>query len=95
MQHYRIMLSAPSDVTDFVEVAKRVVASASLISEALGVRLDTFDWADIATPGVSTEPQAVINEQSSGYSALVAILGTRVGSPTLGYESGTIEEVEG
>ena len=47
------------------------------------------------TPGVATHPQVVINEQIlKEYDILIAIFGTKLGSPTANAVSGTVEEIE-
>lgn len=94
MKHYRIFLSGPSDVANHIESARTLIHKVNLLSEPLGVQFDGFDWLESVTPAVGVEPQSVINAQAKGYSAIIAVLGARIGTPTNGYESGTVEEVE-
>jgi hypothetical protein len=65
-----------------------------MVAAAFDVRFETFHWVENAAPGISSEPQARINEQANGYDAFISVIGAKIGSPTDNYESGTIEEIE-
>jgi hypothetical protein len=94
MANYKIFISGPSDVNEFIEIARSTILEINMLTGPLGVQFEPFDWLEAATPGIGDEPQAVINEQALGYAAIVAIVGSKVGSPTKGFESGTVEEIE-
>lgn len=94
MLSYKIFLSGPSDVNEFIEIARSTIQEINILAGPLGIHFESFDWLENATPGIGDEPQSVINEQAIGYSAILAVLGAKVGSPTKEFESGTIEEIE-
>lgn len=91
---YTIFLSRPSDVESHVETVKQAVADINLVSAPLGARFDLFDWRENATPGLDVEPQARVNIQSENHDAFIALVGATLGTPTINYESGTVEEIE-
>jgi hypothetical protein len=52
-------------------------------------------WEEYASPGVSTDPQALINAQLlKEYDILIALFGASLGTPTKTARSGTVEELE-
>jgi hypothetical protein len=52
-------------------------------------------WEEYVTPGIASDSQAVINDQLlTEYDILIAIFGTRLGTPTAASASGTVEEIE-
>lgn len=91
---YTIFLSRPSDVESHMESVKQAVLDANLVAAPLGVRFEIFDWREDATPGLASEPQARVNEQSNHHDALIAVIGGTLGTPTAGHASGTVEEIE-
>ncbi|RYG57075.1 MAG: hypothetical protein EON56_03105 [Alphaproteobacteria bacterium] len=91
---YTIFLSRPSDVESHMEAVKQAVLDANLVATPLGVRFEVFDWRTDATPGLASEPQARVNEQSDHHDALMAVIGGTLGTPTASHASGTVEEIE-
>lgn len=91
---FKVFLAAPSDVASDVETVKRCIEDVNLLAMPLGLRFQPFYWTDDAVPGIDVEPQALINEQAEGFDALVAIFGSKLGYPTAGHPSGTVEEIE-
>lgn len=94
MASYKIFISGPSDVNDFIEIARSTILEINMLTGPLGIQFEPFDWLEMITPGIADEPQAVINEQALGYAAIVAIVGSKIGSPTKEFASGTVEEIE-
>jgi len=92
----RIMLASPSDLTDERKMIDTVIKELNLTwSQTLGVNLEIIDWLTFSYPDVSTDPQAVINSQlPEDYDIFLAMLWSRIGSPTPRAESGTLEEFE-
>lgn len=91
---YRIFVSGPSDVAEDIEIARETISEISMLTAPMGFQFETFFWANDATPGIDLEPQARINDQISAYDGFIAILGSKLGSPTKEFESGTVEEIE-
>ncbi len=91
---YTIFLSRPSDVESHADSVKQAVQDTNLVASALGLRFEVFDWKEDATPGLASEPQARVNEQSNDHDAIIAILGATLGTPTANHPSGTVEEIE-
>lgn len=91
---YTIFISAPSDVSAEVEVVREVIHDVNLLIRALDVEFDAFHWVDDVTPGATENAQGRINEQADGYDVIVAIFGSKLGTATAKYDSGTVEEIE-
>jgi hypothetical protein len=86
----------PEDLTDEVGAVEAAVEEINAaLSRDFGRRLDVITWRNTAAPGVSTDPQAVINEDvGDDYNLFIDILWTRFGAPTPRAGSGTEEEFE-
>jgi hypothetical protein len=92
----QIFVASPGDVIEEREVLESVVAELNQTwSKSLGIRLELLRWETATRPGISNEPQAVINSQiGDEYDVFIGILWGRIGSPTSKAESGTLEEFE-
>jgi hypothetical protein len=54
-----------------------------------------MNWEEYVSPGIDAEPQTLINKQLlRSYDMLIAIFGTKLGTPTGSHRSGTLEEIE-
>ena len=91
----RVTICGPSDVAKEVEIAKQVVGDWNHRNwESTGWGLKTQHWNPDATPTMAERGQAAINRQLIDDSDIVvAILWTRLGTPTGLAESGTEEEI--
>jgi hypothetical protein len=80
----RVFVAFPDDLGDEVAtVAASIEELNATLSRDLGKRLEMVTWRNAAIPGVSTDPQAVINEQiGDSYDIFVGMLWTRFGTPT-------------
>lgn len=89
-----IFVASPSDVTEERELLEEVVKELNLQwSRVKGVRLELVRWETHSYPGVSSDPQAVINEQiGDDYDIFLGILWKRFGTATPRADSGTEEE---
>lgn len=91
----RVMIASPSDVPearDAVEKAIHGWNDANAISK--GVILLPWRWETSAVPVLGGHPQALINSQGlENADVVVALFGSRLGSPTPDAVSGTIEEI--
>ena len=66
----------------------------TIFKKTKGVIINAIYWKTAVVPGIGTEPQAVINDQIGEYDIFLGLMGTRFGSPTKQFGSGTQEEFE-
>lgn len=92
---YRCLLISPSDVA-----AERDALAALMqwwnaqIGSALGARVDLVRWETHSAPDLSDAAQTVLNQQIvAGCDLGIALFWSRVGTPTSGHESGSLEEI--
>ncbi|MBD5200828.1 MAG: DUF4062 domain-containing protein [Bacteroidales bacterium] len=93
---YKIMIGAPSDVESEVKVAFDVIQRWNYIN-AISHKLILLPshWSLDAYPTLSKKPQKAINNQLVEKSdLLICIFGSKIGTPTDDYISGTVEEIE-
>ncbi len=92
----RVMIASPSDTTearDAVEVAVHGWNDANARNKQ--VILQPWRWETSSVPQLGENPQSLINAQGVDDSDVVfALFGSRLGSPTPGAVSGTVEEIE-
>lgn len=93
---YRIMIGCPGDIQEEVEIAKRVINRwTSIHAEQRETVLLPINWSVNSYPEYGAHPQKILNNQLADKSdLLIAIFGSRVGTPTDTSTSGTIEEIE-
>ncbi|MBN2251236.1 MAG: DUF4062 domain-containing protein, partial [Candidatus Altiarchaeota archaeon] len=96
VKHFRAFVASPGDVTEERECLKSVIQELNdSWSEELGIHLDLIGWETHAYPGISTDPQAVINKQiDDDYDIFIGIMWKRLGTPTERGGSGTEEEFD-
>lgn len=73
---------------------KQVIAELNILFKSMGLEFESFHWVDDVTPGITDNAQSRINAQASGYDIIIALLGSRLGTPTAEWDSGTVEEIE-
>lgn len=93
---YHIMIGAPSDIKEEVNIVKEVVHKWNdLYSEKERIVLLPKHWASSTYPTAGARPQEAINKQIVDKSdLLISIFGARLGAPTGKASSGSIEEIE-
>ncbi len=93
---YHIMIGAPSDIKEEVDIVKKVVNKWNdLNSEKEKIVLIPKHWASSTYPTAGARPQASINKQIVDKSdLLICIFGARLGEPTGKALSGSIEEID-
>ena len=92
---FRVVVASPSDVFETRKAVFDTIYDLNRALEVQGISIRGLGWEEYATPGISDHAQSVINDQLlREYDILVAILGTRLGTPTAGAASGTVEEIE-
>ena len=93
---YDLLLSCPGDVLDLIDVVNACVKSFnSSIGEANNIRIELKHWSTDSFSQSGDKPQNILNRQFINDCDLcIALLGTRFGTPTDNYDSGTEEEIE-
>lgn len=93
---YNIMIAAPSDIKDEIQIAKNVINGWNVINSELHRRvLLPLHWSDNAYPEAGKHPQKFLDDTLVKKSdLLICIFGSRLGSPTDTHKSGSIEEIE-
>jgi len=96
IQLFRLLLAAPSDVTEERDLAALLIDEWNVLhGDGVGVRVELMNWRTHAHPEAGKRPQAVINRQFADRADIVlAIFWRRLGSPTGRAASGTVEEFE-
>jgi hypothetical protein len=89
------MIAAPSDVEKQRRIIRDVVHDwNSANSEREGIVLLPVSWDTDSAPQLGERPQEIINDQIlRDADALVAVFGSRIGTPTGNGPSGTVEEI--
>ena len=90
------MIGCPGDIQREVQLAQDVITRwTSLHAEQNSTVLIPINWDTNSYPEHGGHPQKILNSQLANKSdMLVAVFGSRVGSPTDTSLSGTIEEIE-
>lgn len=94
-QVYRVMIASPSDVDEARGIIRRAIESwNSANSLKSGIVLFPVGWETATAPALGTSAQDVINVQVGICDILIGVFWTRLGTPTRGSASGTVEEIE-
>lgn len=93
---FNVMIASPSDVASERTIVREVIYDWNAVhSERENIVLLPVGWESHSSPEMGARPQEIINEQTvDKCDLLVGIFGTRIGSETGEYASGTIEEIE-
>ena len=93
---FNVMIASPSDVGCERSIVKEVIYEWNVVhSEEKSMVLLPVGWESHTSPEIGDRAQAIINEQTvDKCDLLVGVFGTRIGSETGEYRSGTIEEIE-
>jgi hypothetical protein len=92
----RVMIASPGDTTEEREAIATAVSRWNETNGSdWGVHLQVVMWELHATPELGERPQEIINRELTDPSdVLVAVFRARIGSPTGGALSGTVEEIQ-
>jgi hypothetical protein len=93
---YEVMIACPSDMEANAEIVRKAIASWNdSHAKRMGLVLLPISWRTHAAPAAGDRPQNIINRQVLARAdILVALFGTRIGSPTDKFASGTEEEIQ-
>lgn len=95
VSEFRIVVASPSDSYETRKAVFDVLHELNRSLEVQGISIRGLGWEEYVTPGIAADSQAVINEQLlTEYDILIAILATKLGTPTSNSVSGTVEEIE-
>lgn len=92
---YNIMIGAPSDIQEEIQIVQNIIYEWNHIhSFTQKIIFLPLHWSTDSHPDIGAAPQNIINSQITNKSdLLICIFGTRIGTPTSHYNSGTIEEI--
>ena len=93
---FNVMIASPSDVASERSIVREAIYEWNAIhSEEKSMVLLPVGWESHTSPEMGDRAQAIINKQTvDKCDLLVGIFGTRLGTDTGEYPSGTIEEIE-
>lgn len=91
-----IFVASPSDVEEERKALESIVFELNKTwSKSLNLRLDLIKWETDVYPGIGRDAQDVINSQiNDEYDIFIAIIWSKIGTPTKNADSGTVEELE-
>lgn len=91
-----ILIASPSDVPEARDAVKNAIHSwNSRHAAARNIVLIPWLWESSSVPLLGDHPQSIINEQGVDEADIViALFGSRIGSPTREAVSGTVEEID-
>lgn len=92
---YKIMIGAPSDIKEEIHIAMNAIYNWNTInSEKQKTVFLPIHWSNAAFPAAGKHPQKIINGQVVAKSdLLICVFGTKLGTPTDSFESGSVEEI--
>ena len=92
---FNVMIASPSDVASERSIVREVIYDWNAVhSEEKSMVLLPVGWESHSSPGTG-RPQEILNKQMvDKCDLLVGIFGTRIGTDTGKYSSGTVEEIE-
>ena len=92
---YSVMVASPGDIAEERDALQGTIAKwNSVHSRKSKIVLIPIRWEEDATPETGAHPQDIINKQLlKRADLLVGIFGTRLGTPTNDYDSGSVEEI--
>ncbi|MHC4042451.1 hypothetical protein [Bradyrhizobium sp. 23AC] len=92
---FRIVVASPAELYDTRRAVFDVIHELNRTLESQGISIRGVGWEEYATPGIGSEVQEVVSQQIlREYDILIALLATRLGTPTEKHRSGTVEEIE-
>lgn len=95
-QVLNVLIASPSDVDEERSIVTNAIHQwNSLHSKEKGIILRPLRWEIDSTPSFGSSPQEILNRSIVDEAdALIGVFWTRLGTPTEGFDSGTVEEIE-
>jgi hypothetical protein len=92
----RVMIASPGDVQRERDIVRDVVNEWNSVNGARrNMMLLAVGWETDVAPEMGDEPQTIINKRIvKDADLLIGIFWTRLGTPTAGFASGAVEEIE-
>ncbi|WP_192497466.1 DUF4062 domain-containing protein [Corynebacterium sp. 321] len=92
----RVLIASPTDVSEARDAVESALHSWNRrYATTRNIILLPWRWESDSVPILGDHPQSIINEQGvDGADIVVALFGSRLGSPTPEAVSGTVEEIE-
>lgn len=92
----QVMIASPGDVKEERELVREVISDwNSIHSKASNTALLPVGWDTHSSPELGARGQALINDRLlEECDLLIAIFRHRIGTPTAGYASGSVEEIQ-
>lgn len=96
IKQIRVMISCPGNMGEEKEVVLEAIDEINrLIADRVGVSFFALDWERQTIGQLTDNAQDAVNEQlMKDYDILIAIIGSKLGTPTKTAVSGTAEEIE-
>jgi uncharacterized protein YaaR (DUF327 family) len=93
---FNVMIASPGDVGSERAIIRDVIYEWNAVhSKSRNIVLLPVGWESHSSPEMGATPQEIINNQIlDKCDFLVGVFWTRVGTPTIEYASGTVEEIE-
>lgn len=93
---FRILIASPSDVAEERDVAVQTIQEWNNLNSAeRQIVLLPVRWETHSAPEFGKRPQEIINRQVVDYcDFLIGIFWSRIGTPSGGFDSATLEEIE-
>lgn len=91
-QIYKVFISSPGGLSKQREVAKQTVMNMSKLYDRRGIMFDPWLWEADSVSEFGSPAQTVITKQLGEYDIYVGIMGTRFGTSTDKFGSGTEQE---
>jgi hypothetical protein len=91
-----VLCSCPSEMNDEKIALKEAARDLTIkLGNLLGYTINIIDWKEVGRPNAGPEPQRHLNRTiGDEYDIYVGILGSRFGTPTANFGSGTEEEFD-
>lgn len=93
---YKVLIASPSDVEPERATIREVIGRWNNVhSERRKLVLMPVGWETHSSPEMGDRPQSILNKQiASSCDLLIGVFWTRIGTPTAGFASGSVEEIE-
>jgi hypothetical protein len=93
---YKVFIASPSDVVPERNIIRQILTEWNTVNSQLKqIVLLPIGWETHTSPEMGDRPQSIIDRQIlKDCDLLIGVFWTRIGTPTEGHESGTVEEIE-